>query len=113
MVLGTTGIFTGIVHSVLATTERSRPDLFIMPAKSPRLINSDSGLPSRVKPVIYMNPAVLDVEAFDGGGGSWVNVPRGNEKQVQAYVQTWAIDTQPSSLTIPIDYTPDVVQALS
>jgi putative ABC transport system permease protein len=113
LVLATVGMFTGIVHSVLATTERSRADLFIMPAKTPRLINSDSGLPARIKPLIYMNPSVTDVETFDGGGGSWVNVPRGAEKQLQAYVQTWAVDTRPGSLTVPVDYSPQTLQALS
>ena len=105
LVLGTVGIFTGIVHSVLATTERSRADLFIMPANTPELINSDSGLPARVKPLIYMNPAVVDVESFDGGGAPWVNVPKPGAKQEQTYVQTWAIDTAPGALTLPTDYT--------
>jgi putative ABC transport system permease protein len=113
LVMGTVGIFTGIVHSVLATTERSRADLFIMPANTPQLINSNSGLPARVKPQIYMNPDVIDVESFDGNGGPWVNVPRPGQKQVQAFVQTWAIDTAPGALTLPVDYPEAVRVALT
>ena len=113
LVLGTVGIFTGIVHSVLATTERSRADLFILPANSPQLINANSGLPARVQPQIYMNPEVVDVESFDGGGGAWVNVAKPGQKQVQAFVQTWAIDTAPGALTLPVDYPDSVRLALT
>ena len=105
LVLGTVGMFTGIVHSVLATTERSRADLFILPKNSPQLVNSDSGLPARVQPLIYMNPSVVDVESFNGGGGPWVNTPKAGEKLVQSFVQTWAIDTAKDALTLPTDYT--------
>ena len=105
LVLGTTGLFTGIVHSVLATTERSRADIFIMPFNSPQLINSGGGsLPDRVRPLIYLNPEVVDVESLEGDGGQWVNVPGPGQKQVQTFVQTWAIDTEPDALTLPVDY---------
>ncbi|HUZ12790.1 MAG TPA: ABC transporter permease [Caulobacteraceae bacterium] len=113
LVLGTTGLFTGIVHSVLATTERSRADLFILPFATPQLINSDSSLPDRVKPLIYMNPEVVDVESFDGGGAKWVNVAKPGEKQVQTFVQTWAVDTGRDALTLPVDYPDQVRLALA
>jgi putative ABC transport system permease protein len=113
MVLGTTGLFTGIVHAVLATTERSRADLFIMPTKTPQLINSNSGLPARVKPLIYLNPSVVDVESFEGGGGPWANVATHGQPQVQSFVQTWAVDTDPGALTLPVDYPESIRQALT
>jgi putative ABC transport system permease protein len=110
LVLGTTGLFTGIVHSVLATTERTRADIFIMPYSNPQLINSgDSGLPARIRPLIYLNPEVLDVEAMQGNGAEWVNVPAPGQPQVQTFVQIWAIDTAPNSLTLPVDY-PDATR---
>jgi putative ABC transport system permease protein len=109
LVMGTVGMFTGIVHSVLATTERSRADLFVMPANTPQLINSDSGLPARVQPLIYLNPEVVDVESFTGGGGKWVNVARPGQKQITTFVQTWAVDPEPGALTLPVDY-PDSVR---
>lgn len=113
LVLGTVGMFTGIVHSVLATTERSRADLFILPKNTPQLVNSDTGLPARVKPLIYMNPAVVDVESLSGGGAPWVNAPKAGQKQVQMYVQTWSIDTAPGALTLPTDYSEQDRVALS
>ena len=112
LVMGTTGMFTGIVHSVLATTERSRADLFIMPPNAPQLIHSDSGLPARVQPLIYMNPEVVDVQSFTGGGGMWVNVAKPGRKQVTNFVQSWAVDTEPGALTLPADYPEDVRLAL-
>jgi len=113
LVLGTTGLFTGIVHSVLATTERSRADIFIMPYNSPQLVNSDSSLPDRVRPLIYLNPDVVDVESFEGNGGPWVNSPGPNQKLVQSFVQVWAVDTEPGALTLPTDYPEATRLALS
>jgi putative ABC transport system permease protein len=109
LVMGTVGMFTGIVHSVLATTERSRADLFIMPPNAPQLIHSDSGLPARVQPLIYLDPEVVDVESFTGGGGEWVNVAHKGQKQITEFVQSWAVDTEPGALTLPVDY-PDSVR---
>ena len=114
LVLGTTGLFTGIVHSVLATTERSRADIFIMPYNAPQLIDSgDSGLPARVRPLIYMNPEVVDVESMQGNGAQWVNMPAPGQNLVQTFVQIWAIDTGPGALTLPVDYPEATRLALS
>jgi len=110
LVLGTTGLFTGIVHSVLATTERSRADLFVMPPNSPQLINDGgNGLPERIRPLIYLNPEVVDVEAMQGNGAQWVNNPGPGEQRVQTFVQIWSIDTEPGALTLPVDY-PDATR---
>ncbi len=110
LVLGTTGLFTGIAHSVLATTERTRADIFIMPYASPQLIDTGgNGLPERIRPMIYLNPDVVDVESMAGNGAPWVNVPGPGQKLVQTFVQTWAIDTAPNALTLPVDY-PDATR---
>jgi putative ABC transport system permease protein len=113
LVLATVGMFTGIVHSVLATTERSRADLFVMPVNSPQIIDSNTSLPARVQPLIYLNPEVVDVESLNGDGTTWVNVPGPGEKQVRTFVQIWSIDTEPGALTLPVDYPDDVRLALS
>jgi putative ABC transport system permease protein len=114
LVLGTTGLFTGIVHSVLATTERTRADIFIMPPNSPQLIDSgDSGLPDRIRPLIYLNPEVTDVESMQGNGAQWVNSPGPGQQRVQTFVQIWAIDTEPGALTLPVDYPDSTRLALS
>ncbi len=114
LVLGTTGLFTGIVHSVLATTERSRADIFVMPYNAPELIESgDFSIPARVRPMIYMNPEVVDVESLEGNGAQWVNLPGPGQKQVQTYVQLWGVDTEPGALTLPVDYPESTRIALS
>jgi putative ABC transport system permease protein len=113
LVLGTTGLFTGIVHSVLATTERTRADIFIMPYNTPQLINSDSGIPRRVAPLIYLNPDVVDVDSMQGNGAQWVNTPGPGVPQVQTFVQIWAINTAPGALSLPIDYPESTRIALS
>jgi putative ABC transport system permease protein len=113
LVLATVGMFTGIVHSVLATTERSRADLFIMPVNAPQMIDSNTSLPARVQPLIYLNPEVVDVESLNGDGTTWVNVPAPGQKQVRTFVQVWSIDTEPGALTLPVDYPDSVRLALS
>ncbi len=114
LVLGTTGLFTGIVHSVLATTERSRADIFILPYNSPQLVESgDSSLPARIRPLIYMNPQVVDAESMWGSGAQWVNLPGPGQQQVSTFVQIWAIDTEPGALTLPVDYPESTRLALS
>jgi putative ABC transport system permease protein len=104
MVLVMQGLFTGIVHTVFATTERSRADIFIMPVKTPTLVQSNASLPDRVEPLIFLNPHVTEVRSFEGGGGLWVNMPRPGEKQVQKFVQVWGIDPIPGAVTLPTDY---------
>jgi putative ABC transport system permease protein len=112
LILATLGMFTGIVHSVLATTERSRADIFIMPVKTSSLVNSNPSLPARVRPLIYLDPEVVDVESFEGDGAPWVNVPRPGRPLVQTYVSVWAVDPTPGALTLPVDYPESVRLAL-
>jgi putative ABC transport system permease protein len=105
LVLVMQGLFTGIVHTVLATTERSRADIFIMPVKTATMVNSNPSLPDRVEPLIFLNPHVTEVRSFEGGFGQWVNVPRPGEKQVQKFVNVWSVDPIPGAVTLPVDYT--------
>jgi putative ABC transport system permease protein len=104
MVLVMQGLFGGIVHTIFATTERSRADIFIMPVKTPTLVQSNASLPERVRPMIFLNPHVTEVRSFEGGGGLWVNIPRPGEKQVQKFVQVWGVDPIPGAVTLPTDY---------
>ena len=105
MVLAFTGLFSGIIHSVLATTERSPADIFILPPNVDSMANSNPTLPARIEPLIYLNPEVVDVESIEGNGGMWINVPKPGEKQVQTFVQIFGVDTSPGSVTLPTDYT--------
>jgi putative ABC transport system permease protein len=105
MVLVMAGLFTGIIHSDFATTERSRADIFILPPKVASMVNSDFSLPARVQPQIYLNPHVTEVRAEDDAGGEWVNHPGAGGKRIQKFVNVWAVDPVPGAVTLPRDYT--------
>ena len=113
LILAQVGMFTGIIRAATATIDRSRADLLIMPAKSESLVNSGpTSLPRRIGPQLYLNPNVVEVASFDGGGGRWTNQPVGDQKQVTTWVQVNMVDTQPGALTLPVDYSETVRLAL-
>jgi len=105
MVLAFSGMFAGIIHADLATWERSSADIIILPPNVKSLVNNNASLPSRVQPMIYMNPEVVEVAPISGNGGRWINKPHPGQKQVQTFVQTFGINPTPGSVTIPTDYT--------
>ena len=113
MVLAFFGMFAGIIHAELATWERSPADIIILPPNVTSLVNNNASLPSRVKPLIYINPAVVEVEPITGNNAEWINHPKPGQKQVQNYVQTFGVDPKPGSVTIPTDYTEDNRLALT
>jgi len=112
MVLFFVGVFAGIIHSDLATSERSPADLIIMPAKMTSVVNTNISLPSRILPQIYLNPDVVAVASSESNDGKWLNTPPKGKKQVNTFVNLWAVDTNPGAVTLPTDYTDDLRQAL-
>jgi putative ABC transport system permease protein len=112
LVLVMIGLFTGIIHSALATTERARADIFIMPVKTPTMVDGDPTLPARVQPQIYMNPHVVEVRSIEEAFGGWTNTPGPGEKQVQTFVSVWAVDPIRDAVTLPRDYTEEQRMAL-
>ncbi len=104
MVLVMQGLFTGIIHSDFATTERSRADIFILPPKAASMVNSNASLPARVQPQIFLNPHVVEVRSLEETFGSWVNASGPGGKQVQKFVNVWAVDPIPNAVTLPVDY---------
>jgi len=105
LILAQVGMFTGIVRGVTATIDRSRADLMVMAPKNESLINSGpSALPKRLKPQIYLNPNVLQVASFSGGGGRWTNDPKDGSKQVTTFVQVNMVDPAVGAVTLPVDY---------
>jgi len=99
------GMFTGIVHSVTATIERSRAQIVIMPPKMDGLIGSGpANLPARIAPLLYLNPEVIEVASVDGSGGAWSNIPAAGEKKVTQYVAMRMVDPRPGAVTLPVDY---------
>lgn len=110
LILVMLGLFTGIVHSVFATTERSRADLFIMPVNTPTLTSGSATLPARVKPIIYRHPNVTEVRSWEGGSGLWINMPGPGKARVETFVVILGVDTDPGAVTLPFDY-PETVRA--
>jgi putative ABC transport system permease protein len=113
LILAQVGMFTGIVKGATATIDRSRADIMILPAKMESLINSGGGsLPARLQPQIYLNPEVVEVAAFDGDGGRWVNRPKDGKKAVTTYVNVNMVDTRPGAVNLPVDFTEEIRTAL-
>ncbi len=117
LVLAQVGMFTGIGKAFTATIDRSRADIFVLPAKSESLMNS-GGLPRRVMPILYMNPQVVEVADMDGDGAMFTNPklkPKPGEKprRNREFVQIMAVDTEPGSVTLPTDYSEATREALS
>jgi putative ABC transport system permease protein len=123
LVLGMAGVFIGIGKGFMATIERSSADIFVMQPGAKSLMGGPSGVPRRFIPQVYNNPEVVEVQPLDGAGGSFQSVknvdPTKSAAQraregapKQNYVQTWIIDTTPGAVTIPIDYSPELVESL-
>ena len=113
LILAQVGMFTGIVHGITATIDRSRADIIVLPPKNESLINSGpDSLPGRVQPLIYLNPEVAEVGALDGDGARWVNTPAPGKKTVTTFVNTFDIDTRPGSVGLPLDFPESIRLAL-
>ncbi len=123
LVLGMAGVFIGIGKGFMATIERSSADIFVMQPGAKSLMGGPSGVPRRFIPQVYNNPEVVEVQPLDGAGGSFQSVKNVDPTKSAAeraregapkqnYVQTWIIDTTPGAVTIPIDYSPELVEAL-
>ena len=105
MVMAFSGLFAGIIHTEFATWERSRADLIILPANVKSLVNSDSSLPARVKPLIYLNPEVVEAQSIAENGAQWINVAKPGQKQVQTFVRIFGVQPYRNSVTMPTDFT--------
>ncbi|HWA62121.1 MAG TPA: ABC transporter permease [Caulobacteraceae bacterium] len=113
LVLAFIGLFAGIVKAATANVERARADIMVLPPKTESLVNANNTLPTRIKPLIYLNPEVVEVAALDGAGGQWVNTPGPGQKLVTTFVGVNVVDTQPGAVTLPVDYPENVRLALT
>ncbi len=115
LVMAFIGLFMGIGKAITATIDRSRADIMVLGPKSESLINSggNSGLPKRIKPLIYLNPSVKAVAELSGDGASWSNRPGPGMKRTGTYVNTWTVSTTPGAVTLPTDYSEATRLALS
>jgi len=123
LVLAMTGVFIGIGKGFTATIERSSADIIVMQPGATSLIGGPSGVPRRFIPQVYNNPAVVEVQPLDGAGGTFQSVKNVDPTISQAerakmkaprqqFVQSMVVDTTPGSVTIPTDYSPELVDAL-
>ena len=104
LVLAQVGMFMGIGKAFTANIDRSRGDIIVLGPKAESLFNGGAGLPARVKPSIYSNPAVLDVGDLAGGGQLWQNDPGPGKKRAREFIQAFAVDTWPNAVTMPTDF---------
>ncbi|MGH7027901.1 ABC transporter permease [Brevundimonas sp.] len=123
LVLAMTGVFIGIGKGFTAQIERSAADIIIMQPGAKSLMGGPSGVPRRFIPLAYNHPAVVEVQPLDGAGGSFQSVKEVDPTRSQAdnarqgaprqkFVQASIIDTTPGSVTIPTDYSRELVDAL-
>ena len=123
LVLAMTGVFIGIGQSFTAQTERSSADIMIMRPGVTNMMSGPSGVPRRYIPLVYNHPDVVEVQPFDNAGGTFQSLETFDPTLSQAerarmkgpkqkFVMTSIIDTTPGSVTIPVDYSPELVDAL-
>lgn len=123
LVLAMTGVFIGIGKGFTATIERSSADIIIMQPGAKSLMGGPSGVPRRFIPLAYRNPAVVEVQPLDGSQGTFQSVKNIDQTLSQAdrakqgaprmeFVQASIIDTTPGAVTIPVDYSQALVDAL-
>ncbi|MEY4242276.1 MAG: hypothetical protein RJA14_1972 [Pseudomonadota bacterium] len=123
LVLAMTGVFIGIGKGCTATIERSSADIILMQPGAPSLMGGPSGVPRRFIPMAYRNPQVVEVQPLDGAGGSFQSVKNVDPTMSQAerarqgapkqeFVQASIIDTTPGAVTMPTDYSDELVDAL-
>ncbi|CAN7397274.1 ABC transporter permease [Brevundimonas sp. LjRoot202] len=113
LVLAQVGMFMGIGKAFTATIDRASADIMVLAPGSTGLFNGGpSGVPRRIMPVVQSHPDVIAVADLDGSGGRWQNVVEGDAPRKTEFVQVSIIDAVPGAVTVPTDYSPDLVEAL-
>ncbi len=123
LVLAMTGVFLGIGKGFTAQIERSSADLIVMQPGAKSIFGGPSGVPRRFIPQVYNHPEVEEVQPFDMAGGSFQSIKDVDPTLSQAdrakmgapkmnYVMTQILDTHEGAVTIPIDYSDELIEAL-
>lgn len=123
LVLAMTGVFIGIGKGFTAQVERSRADVIIMQPGAKNLMGGPSGVPRRFIPLVFNHTEVLEVRPLAGSGGSFQSVKNYDPTMSaaervrqgaprQQFVQARIIDTTPNAVTIPTDYSDELIEAL-
>jgi putative ABC transport system permease protein len=111
LILAQVGMFVGIGKAFTATIDRSRADIFVLSPKSDSLLNT-TGMPSRLKPLVYLDPDVTEVTDLAQNGGLFSNLDKGSEKK-RNYVNVSAVDVAPGALGLPTDFDEVTRQAIA
>ncbi len=113
LVLAQVGMFMGIGKAFTATIDRASADIMVMAPGATGLFNGGpSGVPRRIMPVVQSHPDIVAVADLDGSGGRWQNVVEGDAPRKTEFVQVSIIDAVPGAVTVPTDYSPELVEAL-
>ena len=113
LVLAQVGMFMGIGKAFTATIDRARADVMVLAPGATGLFNGGpSGVPRRIMPMVQSHPDVVTVADLDGSGGRWQNVVEGDGPRKTEFVQVSIIDAVPGAVTVPTDYSPELVEAL-
>lgn len=123
LVLAMTGVFIGIGKGFTAQIENSRADIMVLQPGAKNIMSGPSGVPRRFIPLIYNHPEVREVMPMAGSGGSFQSVKDVDPTMSQAdrakqgaprqqFVASRVIDTTPEAVTIPTDYSEELVEAL-
>ncbi|WP_369058895.1 ABC transporter permease [Caulobacter sp. 73W] len=112
LILAQVGMFMGMGKAFTANIDRARGDIMVLGPKAESLMNGGAGLPARVKPALYTNPAVVDVGEVMVNGGMWQNDPGPGKKRKREFAQAYAVDTWPNAVTLPVDFNEDLRVAL-
>lgn len=123
LVLAMTGVFLGIGKGFTAQIERSSADLIVMQPGAKSIFGGPSGVPRRFIPQVYNHPEVEEVQPFDMAGGSFQSLKDVDPTLSQAdrakmgapkmnYVMTQILDTHDGAVTIPVDYSDELIEAL-
>ena len=113
LVLAQVGMFMGIGKAFTATIDRARADVMVLAPGSTGLFNGGpSGVPRRIMPVVQSHPDVVAVADLDGSGGRWQNVVEGDAPRKTEFVQVTIIDAVPGAVTVPTDYSRELIEAL-
>jgi putative ABC transport system permease protein len=108
LILAESGFFFGIISAYTATLERSRAEVIVL-SQNAKSLNNFNGLPRRIMPLVYMHPDVLEVRDLEGNNMRFI--AEGEADPI--WVDLTVVDTAPDALTLPVDYTDEVRQALS
>jgi putative ABC transport system permease protein len=122
LVLFFIGMFVGIGKGFTAQIDRARADVMVLGPGATALFNGGpSGLPRRLMPIVIGHPEVVEVAAMDGSFGRFQNIvevdpnaPPGTvpKNRKSEGVSVTVIDAVPGSVTVPTDYSNELVETL-